>query len=141
MPLLALHPMQHLAMFSRRMIHASSMMCSRDALSRRLALHRKLYPTVDTAPVALNDLALQPARNLPSVHSTTRYRRGNPRAQRTGAQLRRFCVPPSVDRRTPARQSPTGRPSAVGLRPATRAGSRQPQRLIGQRAYHDRLRT
>ena len=37
-PLLALHPMQHLAMFSRVMMRASLLMCSHDGLSRRFAL-------------------------------------------------------------------------------------------------------
>ena len=37
-PLLALHPTQHLAMFSRVMMRASLMMCSHDGLSRRLAV-------------------------------------------------------------------------------------------------------
>ena len=37
-PLLALHPMQHLAIFSRVTMRASLMMCSHDGLSRRLAL-------------------------------------------------------------------------------------------------------
>src|SRR5688572_4132290 len=36
-PLLALHPTQHLAMFSRVMIRASLIMCSHEGLSRRLA--------------------------------------------------------------------------------------------------------
>ena len=51
------------------------------------------------------------------------------RIRRSAAAAR---VPPSVDRRPPARQPPAGRPPAVGPRPATQAGGRQLQRLVSQ---------
>ena len=71
-PLLALHPMQHRAMFSRVTMLASLTMCSHDG---RSAPTRNLFgefdSTLNTATVAFNDLALNPVRNLPPVHGAS----------------------------------------------------------------------
>ena len=68
-PLLALHPMQHRAMFSRVTTLASLMMCSHDGRLRRTRNRfGEFDSTVDTATVVFNDLGVQ-ARQESSIGS------------------------------------------------------------------------
>ena len=112
-----------------------------DPMIRRTPVRRFPYHVVYLElPARLQILAIAHDRRRPGYwvgRLPLDLRRAVQRIRRSAAAAR---VLPSVDRRTPARQPPTGRPPAVGPRAATQAGGRLLQRLVRRPPCYEAFR-